>query len=230
MTNYWEKLSARIDKLTTRERAMALGAAIVVVYGLLDTLVVSPVLLKQRQAVAEVSRQQAELQTLDEQLKATALAQGADPDAAARARLKEMQARLQGLDRQVKEQSAQLIAPERMREVLEKFLANRPRLQLVELKTLPRVSVALPGESAQKPAAGKPPAGEAEPSAQIYKHGVELTVRGGYLDLLEYLRDVEGLPVQLYWDKLQLTVVEYPTATLRLTIYTVSLDKAWLLV
>ena len=53
---------------------------------------------------------------------------------------------------------------------------------------------------------------------------------GSYLDLLAYLKDLEKLPNQMYWGKLDLTVAAYPQVTLKLSVYTLSLDPAWLVV
>ena len=64
----------------------------------------------------------------------------------------------------------------------------------------------------------------------LYKHGIEMTLRGRYLDLLDYLREVERMPDRVYWDKVEVSVQEYPNVTLKLTLYTVSMDRAWLLV
>jgi MSHA biogenesis protein MshJ len=62
----------------------------------------------------------------------------------------------------------------------------------------------------------------------LYKHGVEITVRGSYADLLQYLNTLEHLPTQMFWGVARLNVVEYPSAELKLTLYTLSLDKIWL--
>jgi MSHA biogenesis protein MshJ len=50
------------------------------------------------------------------------------------------------------------------------------------------------------------------------------------LDLYEYLRTLEHLPTQLYWGRAELASGEYPASTLKLTLYTVSFDRAWLIV
>ena len=39
---------------------------------------------------------------------------------------------------------------------------------------------------------------------------------------------LQGLPVRVVWGKLGLRVNAYPTATLSLTLYTLSLEKQWL--
>ena len=51
---------------------------------------------------------------------------------------------------------------------------------------------------------------------------------GSYLDLLAYMRDLEKLPTQLYWGSLELDASAYPSVWMKLTVYTLSLDPAWL--
>ena len=55
-------------------------------------------------------------------------------------------------------------------------------------------------------------------------------MRGSYLDLLAYLKQIESLPVRMFWDKLSLSVTTYPMVTMRLVVYTISLEKVWLTV
>lgn len=62
----------------------------------------------------------------------------------------------------------------------------------------------------------------------LYRHGVELTVRGGYLDMVDTMTALEGLPSQLFWGRAQLDVDAYPSAQLTLTLYTLSLDPKWM--
>ena len=52
--------------------------------------------------------------------------------------------------------------------------------------------------------------------------------RGGFLDLLGYLRELEKLPVKIYWDKLDLTVLDYPVSQMTLVVNTIGLDPAWM--
>lgn len=64
--------------------------------------------------------------------------------------------------------------------------------------------------------------------SNIYKHGVEITMQGSYLDLANYVAELEAMPWQLFWSKAKLNVEEYPKTTLTLTLFTLSLDKKWL--
>ena len=231
MVRFWNTVSDRYDAMRRRERLVILAAAVVLAYALVDALFLSPLLVRQRRAAQDLTQRQAVLKQLREQVDALARTRGMDPDAANRARLEQTRRRLAELAEEIKQQSTQLIPPERMRSVLAKILASRPRLQLAELKTLPRTVVAVPGDG--RPGAGareKQASGEPDPGSVLYKHGIEMTLKGRYIDLVEYLRDVERMPERVYWDKVELSVQEYPTVTLKLTLYTVSMDRAWLLV
>ena len=62
----------------------------------------------------------------------------------------------------------------------------------------------------------------------MYKHGVQITVRGSYADLLQYLTALEKLPTRMFWGVAKMKVVQHPSVELTLTLYTLSLDKTWL--
>jgi MSHA biogenesis protein MshJ len=62
----------------------------------------------------------------------------------------------------------------------------------------------------------------------VYKHGVEITVHGTYAALHGYLSRLERSPWAMYWWRAKLEADERSALTLTVTIYTLSLDKAWL--
>jgi MSHA biogenesis protein MshJ len=64
----------------------------------------------------------------------------------------------------------------------------------------------------------------------MYRHGIDLTVRGTYVELHNYLQELEKLPNQLYWARAELSVATHPLLTLKLTVHTLSFDRAWLIV
>lgn len=227
MARVWRLFARRVDAMSLRERIMMLLAASALAYSVLDTFVVSPPLARIRFTEQEVKQRQTDVRSMAEHLRTMTQARAKDPDEANRRKLKEVSERLALVDRELEEQSRVLIAPERMRGILQHVLASRAGLQLVELKTLPQVALGLSPGIAKMPSGG-PPNADVAPQAVLYKHGFELTLRGGYLDLLGYLRGLEAMPERLYWDKLQLSVGKHPVATMTLTIYTVSMDKGWL--
>jgi MSHA biogenesis protein MshJ len=223
----WHQLAERVAKLSLRERSIVLAAVLALVYVLMDTLMLSPLAARTKLTLDQIAQRRSELAQLGPQIEALARGQAQDPNAANRAKLETLRKQIAAFEAETKEQSAQLISAQRMRGVLEQLLAGRAGLELTELKTLPQVSLTLGPEPAK--GAGKPePQAAAGDAGTLYKYGVQLTVRGRYLDLLAYLKQIEALPVRLYWDKLELSVTEAPIVSLKLTLFTISLDKAWI--
>jgi MSHA biogenesis protein MshJ len=91
-----------------------------------------------------------------------------------------------------------------------------------------RKSVAENAASATASAVSPGTAVAPKPGSLLYRHGVEITVRGNYLDMIDYMTALESLPTQLFWGGAKLEVEDYPISRLTLTMYTLSLDPKWL--
>lgn len=224
----------RIDSATLRERALIFAAAALLLIALLNALLIEPELVKQKRLSREVSARQAQTSELQVELQRLALLRQSDPDREQRVRLEEMKRRLAEADASLLEAQRKFVPADKIGSMLEELLSRNRRLQLVDMRTLPTSVI---GGEAAKPASGEKPAAKppaARPIGQIYKHGVEFTVTGGYLDLLSYLKDLEKLPNQMYWGKLDLAASPNPKGgtqvSLKLSVYTLSLDLAWLVV
>jgi len=118
--------------------------------------------------------------------------------------------------------------------VLEQLVGGDGRVRIVRLRNLPAVPLVEKeggqGSSAATSAGPAIPALEAQAdNRHVYKHGVQVVVEGGYLDLLDYVARLEKQPWQVYWGRAVMTA-DYPKAQVELTLYTLSLDKAWLVV
>ena len=61
----------------------------------------------------------------------------------------------------------------------------------------------------------------------LYRHGVEVTLRGNYADLHAYLKTLEQLPRRVYWGELKINAQDSPAVVMTLTVYTISLEKTW---
>jgi MSHA biogenesis protein MshJ len=93
-------------------------------------------------------------------------------------------------------------------------------LQLVSFHTLPgMVFYAPPGDKSGGQLSG---ASAQALQRTIYKHGVELEVRGTYPALLAYMNRLERYPKRLYWSEAKLNVAAYPEAVLKLVVYYLS--------
>ena len=232
MKELYLKLSTRIDALTLRERGMVFGAAAAAIVFVLYSLMLSPLFAKQAVLRAQIAQQQNNIGGIDAEITQKLQAFAADPDAAGRARLAAIKADIESMGNGLRTMQKGLVAPDRIVPLLELILKSNGRLRLLSMKTLPVSS--LNDAAAKAPAAPvtAPAAPDAapvvKPSELLYRHGVELTVRGNYLDMVNYMSALEAMPTQLFWGKAQLEVEEYPNARLTLTLYTLSLDRKWM--
>ena len=231
MKRLWQRYVEKMDGASLRERVMIFAASATVLIALLNTLLIEPQLVKQRRQSGEIAARQNEMRMMQAKLQALALARQADPDRAIRRQLDALKQKVSETEAKLIEEQRKFAPPEQVGALLGEMLSRNRKLQLIDMRTLPVASFA--GNTAEADKA--PPPKAAAPAApagggQIYRHGVEITVSGSYLDLLAYLKDLEKLPNQLYWGKLDLNAAAYPQVTLKLSVYTLSLNLAWLVV
>lgn len=215
----WQRLAERVDAMSLRERALIFLAAALVLVTLLNTLLIKPQLTRQQAISKKLMQTQTMTNALQMQIQALVQARSADPDAPLHERMAKLQAESAEADRVLQEIQSGLIAPQQMPALLDDILQRNRGLRLVSLKTLPVENLAA---TPDVPAAG------AAPGPAVFRHGVEIAVEGGYLDLLRYLAAMEASPWRMFWGKADLNVDAYPKATLTLRLHTLSLDKAWL--
>ena len=220
MKHYWLQAQTRIDAMSVRERMMIFAAAAFVLIATFNVLFLDPLLNKYKLKLAEVVQQQEKLKELQAARQELMQAKVNDDHSPLRSQIAELKQQLQEHDRYLQSRKDKLVSPGKMAELLEQVLKNNDKLQLLELKTLP-LSLFI------DPVAGKT---SVTPAQQIYKHGVQITVRGGYLELMRYLATLEKLPTQMFWGDVTLTVEKHPDSVMILTVYTLSMDKTWLTV
>ena len=228
MKQRWEMLKIKVDGMSLRERALIFAAAAFTLTMLTKTQFLDPLLANQKNLAANVEQQQEKTSTIRTQIDASSQARKSIESSPLHQRLDMVKQKLADGDAYLKDldNGNGLVKPEKMAALLEQVLAKNNQLQLVHLQTLPVTPLV-------KKAANKPEAPAGASSAldkQIFKHGVELTVRGSYLDLLQYLTELEQLQVHILWGNAEMKVEHYPDVVLTVTVYTLSLDKTWLTV
>ena len=203
----------RVDNATLRERVLLFGAAALVLLYVVNLLLIQPLRDTQRRLGLEVGKSAQELRTVQTELQRLARERQADPEAQHRQRAVDLRSEIAALDARIQQEQRRFTTPQRMREVLREMFERDKRLRLVDLKTLPVTDLAA-GQSGRR----------------VFRHGIELTVAGSYLDLYAYLAALEQIPTQLYWGRVEMSVASYPVATLKMTVYTLSFDQAWMVV
>lgn len=230
MKERWKQLSARFAALAPRERALLPGAVCFAILMLGYLLVVEPAYKERRSLQQRLAQDTNDLAIAQDQL--TVLqAKLKNPDAELRAQLGALRQQARQADDQFKKLQSSLVPAQDMSDWLSGLLQAQRGLQLVGLRTLPVTSVTelADGKKPVAPAvaASAPAADTSTPDGWLYRHGVEITVRGSYPELVAYLQTLERMPRRVYWGELKLDAQQSPAVVMTLVVYTLSVDKTW---
>ncbi|BBP04008.1 hypothetical protein TPL01_16130 [Sulfuriferula plumbiphila] len=229
----WQRLADRVDAMSLRERALIFLAVAMVLIVLVNTVLIDPLLVRHKKLQQQIAQTQEKTSAMQTRIQTLVKTWNVDPDIALRARLAQLREQSEQTGKILEDIQSGLVPPQRMPALLEDILRHNRSLRLVVLKTLPVKVLGEPETTAAGKTAGQadkpaPAQKPATPGSIVYKHGVEITVEGSYLDLLRYLTEIESLPWHMFWGKADLDVEKYPKVALTLRLYTLSLDKAWL--
>jgi MSHA biogenesis protein MshJ len=239
LAQQWAQLTNKIDALTLRERGIMLVVISAGIIFLLNGLLIDPQYAKQKILSDRIKQEQAQIVASQIEIAQRVTNINIDPDADLKKRIASAEQQLLQIDGSLQDLQKNLVRPEKMTALLESILKRNHKLQLLSLKNLPVINVvdemedatSLPTKViavANQVVGTSPSAADINMHGAIYKHEVEIVFQGSYLDMLSYMRELESLPEQVYWNKGKLTVSEYPKASLTLSLFTLSLEKKWL--
>lgn len=118
---------------------------------------------------------------------------------------------LRQMDAELLAQTVDLIPAHEMPAVLEALLSRSANLHMLALTSL-------------KPE----PLMAGEQKVNLFRHGIQLQLEGGYFDVYQYLKALEALPRHFYWKGFDYRVVEHPKAAVAMEIYTLSTSKEFI--
>jgi len=208
----------RIDALSLRERAMVFIAVCVVVVAFAWNGFLDPSLARQNGYTNTLAQKQREILVLQAQLSALMQARAKESSGQSRQNLEAERRKLAELDRLIEARQRDMVPPERMASLLTDMLKTSRNVEIRGVRTLAASPVSTVVADAGGPGS----------VAGMYRHGVEVTVAGQYLDLLNYIAAIEKLPEKVFWGGLNIDAARYPRNVLKLTLYTLSTEKKWL--
>jgi MSHA biogenesis protein MshJ len=222
----WEKVVTKVDGMSLRERVMIFAATAFMLVAVINSFFLEPLLDKQKKLSIQVIQQQEKMKEIQAQMEALMQAKKDDASSPVRERIKQVKQQISDGETYLKSRRDKLVPPEKMGELLEQVLSKNARLQLVGLETL--AVTPLLEAAAVKAEVGAVGGKVIAQDRQVYKHGVKITVRGSYMDLLQYLSELERMQTQMFWGSIKLNVVQHPSSELTIVLYTLSLDTTWL--
>ena len=204
----WKRVAARIDDMSLRERALLLASAGLVLVAAVYLTLIDPLLIRQKSMIEHVKRDQSQVNAARSQIEAAIRQEQAEAENPAQQAVRELERRVAEAEQELAKRQRAFIAAERLPALLTQMLGGKRKVRLESLRLLP-------GTALQKP-------------MELYRHGVELTLKGSYFELMEYLAELEKLPFTLSWGRVELQVDGYPEVKLTLVAYTFSPQRSLL--
>ncbi len=216
------RLMERFDALSLRERALIFGGIMAVLYVVTVNLLIAPLWKDMVQVRTSLNTKTAQLKQVEAELKIVLAGGAIDPDAENRGRLAKLEQELKTIDSSLAEMVTGLVSPQQMAKLVEQILVARPKLQVVQVESLPPVSLLGSADDVGEQSA------QVAQNGVIYRHGMRIEFRGRYHDIVSYLKTVEKLPWKVFWGEVSLETEKYPYSKLTLTAYTLSLQEGWI--
>lgn len=214
------KLAQHWQNLAPREQWLTYGAGLALLIMLHVLLVAEPLGLRitaeaNRQNEAHARQLAADNHLLEIQAKLVT-----DPNLSYRQALATAQASRDELLQRIDVETSTLVSPAKMKALLQDLLRNQAKLKLVALESS-SAPLALPTSAVSEP--------KKMPPVVFYRHGLRLTLEGGYFDLLGYLNAIQASGWRLHWDTLNYEVGEGGANRARVTLdlHTLSRDAGW---
>ena len=218
MNKTLQPLFEKFDVLNERERISIILLLVVAITMIFIELLISP--LNQQYKI--IDKQIISLKATTAQIKGQTVVlkskKSLDPDFQEKQKLKLLNEQISNLNVLLKEKMLGLIEPKQMAKVLEVVLAQNTDLKLQKVESLGAVPLT-PDKVGE---------GDTAESLGVYRHGLKIEFKGSYLSTLSYLKALDELPWNFYWDVLELNVDKYPTSSIVITVHTLSFHKGWI--
>lgn len=229
MKTNWSVLALRFNSASGRERilmtlAMLAGLAFIGWF-----LAVEPAQIRSKRAEQSINNLLVQQHELEGQIRDLSLPKH-DPDLLVRQELIAIQKQLTELERQIKEVGEVLIPPDRMVNLLEALVVQSDGVRLLSLRKLDNNQ----GQQSHTKDDVKRDVSSGNNNTalpeNVFKHAIEIRLEGNYQQLTAYLERLEKSRIKVLWSGMDLSAENYPHLVLKLSVFTLSLDKTWLIV
>lgn len=205
MKRYWQPFAARIDQMPLRQRGMLFATVSLVVVAAAHVLLIEPLLVKQKSLIDRVNRDHSQLSAVRAQLESVIKQEEAGEKDPEQVKLQELEERIAQAEKALAQHKQAFIAPTRLPALLKGLLGAGQAVKMESLRVVPGAQV--------------------EAASQLYRHGVEMTLRGSYFELTQYLAALEKLPARLLWGRVEIQTEQYPELRLTMQVHTLSTQR-----
>lgn len=209
MKEQWQLWKNKFEQVDVKRRRIWFVVALFLIVYLGFWFGVRPALEIIQTERAQQQRQQVLIEQIEQEVTSVEARLAGDPQGAQRRRLEQLQQRLVQVNQQLN-QEANYVSAADNRALLKALLNQARGVKVVSAQALPAEQVYQDTETAD---------------AAIYRHRLQLIVKGNYFALANYLQQLEQLDWSFYWQRLDYQALQAPEAEATIEIYTISLER-----
>jgi len=205
------ELKNKIENLTIRERVIGVVTVVAVLFGVYDQLVLSPFLKHREEAKQQLASVSPKVKSIQLSIESLLERQARDPNLQIQTVISQRKEKLEELDAVIKRETKRLIDPKDMTKLLGYLLSRQSKLKIDNVKSVSGETIYFDEEE--------------KVSSGLFRHSLTLSLEGTYLQVKNYLKKVEELAEEIYWDDMTFESKLYPIGTLELNVHTLSTSK-----
>ncbi|MBF0132839.1 MAG: hypothetical protein HQL75_09680 [Magnetococcales bacterium] len=241
MKKHFQALSAHINARSKNERIYLVLAVIIVTGAGWNTLVWEPFHRKNDEMIKNTQKVTEKIKELESIKRQILVNKDKDINRPMKEKLKLKQEELKELELALKDSARNFLSPGEMTQALRKMLGHLTDVELISMESLPgegvhlkdiqnRIMQATGTENGQKNAPPTP--NDNNPLEQddvtLYRHGLNVTLEGKFLDIMRYLASMEALPWTFYWGGLDYGVTEEGHSQAKIFLSTMSFSDGYI--
>jgi MSHA biogenesis protein MshJ len=218
------------ENFSVREQNI-ITSTLVIVLSLAGYLfAIEPVVLSHVELIENENTLISTNQLLSEKIKNTKSKKLQDPNIPLRKQLNKMLTESKNFQEKINLLTQALVAPRQMVSLLGRVLKQDKQLKLISLVNLPEETMNIAGRNLTTDADSTSYTSNilnrsSNKEALIYRHTFDIELEATYDSALSYLKRLDGLPWQLFWQDLKYESTHYPKGKLNIRIYTLSMSK-----
>lgn len=201
----------KVDALSSRERVIIAVTVIAVIFGVYNQFVLDPFLKHRKELQQQMAAIGPEMEVMQQSMESLIKRQASDPNISLRNTVKKKNKKVKELEGIIENETKRLIDPQKMPKILGYLLSRQSALKINSVKSSS-------GEPIYLDADRKKPSG-------LFKHDLTMSLEGTYYQVQSYLKNVEEMAEQVYWDEMTFESKKYPVGVLVLNVHTLSTSK-----
>ncbi len=192
MKALWSRLMSRVDALSLRERVLMFAGAIAILALLTDTFFVTPLTQQQKKLSQSIDQQSEDSESRHDQLLADLKKRDRERVVTITSDLSRLQGDIEAVDREIATMGASPVDATALPVLLDRVLKKTDKVAVVKVVSFK----------------AEPPA---TPTSPPMRAALDITLSGGYLDLMDYLVNLEKSLPSVRWSAVRVNAASAPT-------------------